>query len=489
MDKKQLHQPTEPRRAHIPNDPATLPFSTFTAWEKRWILFLGAFAAMFSPMSSFIFYPAITSMAEGLGVTTGLINLAVTTYMVVSGIVPSLLGNVADKLGRRPVYIMALSIYFVANVGLALQNSFPALLVLRMVQSAGSSGTISLGYGIISDIASPAERGLYVGIFNLGPNVAPPIGPILGGVLGARLGWKWIFWFLCIIGGVCLVLILITLPETARCLVGNGSIPAKRINRTFWSLLTDKGDQISRRMESNERPKVGLPNPLASLKLLLLHDVAIIVVCNGVCYANYCSLQASLSSLFIDMYDYQELQAGLIYLPFGGGCLFSVYAWGKLLNYDYSRTAKEQGVDVDVAREDCLDNFPIEKARLRNVFYLIGLNTIATISYGWALHRRVHVAIPLMLQAVLGFASSGIFVALLTLLTDLNPERSSTASASANIVRCGLAAALLAVLQPLIDRVGVGWCFTFLGALCGLCGPLLLLEVRRGPEWRRSRKC
>lgn len=237
--------------------------------------------------------------------------------------------------------------------------------------------------------------------------MAPPIGPILGGVIGARLGWKWIFWFLCIIGGVCLVLILITLPETARCLVGNGSIPAKGINRTLWSLLTDKRDQISPRMESSERPKVGLPNPLASLKLLLLHDVAIIVVCNGVCYANYCSLQASLSSLFIDMYDYQELQAGLIYLPFGGGCLFSVYAWGmcslprfqlslsgsssvgKLLNYDYSRTAKEQGVDVDVAREDCLDDFPIEKARLRNVFYLIGLNTIATISYGWALHRRV----------------------------------------------------------------------------------------------------
>lgn len=188
MDKKQLRQPIEQGRVHIPNDPATLPFSTFTAWEKRWILFLGAFAAMFSPMSSFIFYPAITSMAEGLGVTTGLINLAVTTYMIVSGIVPSLLGNAADKLGRRPVYIVALSIYFVANVGLALQNSFPALLVLRMVQSAGSSGkshsrshtnprsdnqlkekgTISLGYGIISDIASPAERGLYVGIFNLG---------------------------------------------------------------------------------------------------------------------------------------------------------------------------------------------------------------------------------------------------------------------------------------------------------------------------------
>lgn len=116
------------------------PFTIFTIWERRWIVFLSAFAGMFSPMSSFIFYPAITAISNGLGVTIGLVNLAITTYMVVSGIAPALLGNAADILGRRPIYILALAIYLVANIGLALQNSFPALLVLRMLQSAGSSG-------------------------------------------------------------------------------------------------------------------------------------------------------------------------------------------------------------------------------------------------------------------------------------------------------------------------------------------------------------
>ena len=173
------------------DDAAQSEFSTFSLWQKRWIIFVAAFAGMFSPLSSFIFYPAITSIADGLGVTVDLINLAVTTYMIVSGIIPALLGSAADKLGRRPIYILALSIYLAANVGLSLQNTYPGLLVLRMLQSAGSSGwcfvslpgsscglrvltkpcvagTIALGYGVISDITTRAERGFYVGILLLG---------------------------------------------------------------------------------------------------------------------------------------------------------------------------------------------------------------------------------------------------------------------------------------------------------------------------------
>lgn len=116
------------------------PFSVFTPLQKRWILFLTGFAGAFSPLSSFIFFPAIVPIASSLGVTVGLLNLAITTYMVVSGIVPAILGSAADKIGRRPAYIVALCIYFTANIGLAVQNSYPALLVLRMVQSAGVSG-------------------------------------------------------------------------------------------------------------------------------------------------------------------------------------------------------------------------------------------------------------------------------------------------------------------------------------------------------------
>jgi MFS family permease len=115
-------------------------YSIFTKNQKRGIVLLVAFAAVFSPLSSFIYYPARNALADDMHVSLNRIDLTITSYMVVSGVVPTLVGGMADKLGRRPVYLAIITIYIIANVGLAFQSSYPALLVLRMVQSAGSSG-------------------------------------------------------------------------------------------------------------------------------------------------------------------------------------------------------------------------------------------------------------------------------------------------------------------------------------------------------------
>ena len=115
-------------------------YSKFTKAQKRWIVLLVAFAGMFSPLSSFIYYPAIHTIALDLSVTITLVNLTVTSYMIVSGITPAIVADLADVVGRRPVYLTTFLVYFVANIGLALQRSYPVLLVLRMLQSAGGSG-------------------------------------------------------------------------------------------------------------------------------------------------------------------------------------------------------------------------------------------------------------------------------------------------------------------------------------------------------------
>lgn len=102
----------------------------------------------------------------------------------------------------------------------------------------------------------------------------------------------------------------------------------------------------------------------------------------------YCCAQASLSSLFIEVYHYGQLASGLVYIPFGVACLISLLAWGKVLDYDYARLSKGIEARPWADRGDGVEEFPIEKARLETALYLVGLNTLATIGYGWAVSYR-----------------------------------------------------------------------------------------------------
>lgn len=61
--------------------------------------------------------------------------------MIVAGIAPAIIGDMADMTGRRIVYLLTMGVYCAANVGLALQKSWTALFILRMLQSAGGAGS------------------------------------------------------------------------------------------------------------------------------------------------------------------------------------------------------------------------------------------------------------------------------------------------------------------------------------------------------------
>jgi MFS family permease len=117
------------------------PFSIFTNREKKIVSFIASFGAMFSTLSSYIYMPALVPIATDLGVSITLVNLTVTSYLIIAGIAPAFMGDIADQGGRRPAYILMFALMVASNIGLALQGSYAALFILRMIQSAGSSGT------------------------------------------------------------------------------------------------------------------------------------------------------------------------------------------------------------------------------------------------------------------------------------------------------------------------------------------------------------
>jgi hypothetical protein len=153
--------------------------SVFSKNEKRYIVFMTAWAGFFSPVSANIYYPALNSLAKDLNVSDSLINLTITSYMIFQGLAPTVFGDLADAAGRRPAYVIGFLIYLCANIGLALQNNFAALFILRCVQSTGSSAVIAIAYGIVADIATSAERGSYAGVVTAGMMLGPSLGPVI----------------------------------------------------------------------------------------------------------------------------------------------------------------------------------------------------------------------------------------------------------------------------------------------------------------------
>ena len=133
---------------------AELPLAAFvsrhTIFSKsqRWyIVALIAGAGWFSTLSSFIYYPILSLLSEDFHTSIARIKFTVTAYLAISGVAPSIAGDAADMFGGQPVYMVTLSLYFCANIGIALLNSFVALLLLKMLHSAGISGEKSPGAG------------------------------------------------------------------------------------------------------------------------------------------------------------------------------------------------------------------------------------------------------------------------------------------------------------------------------------------------------
>ena len=153
---------------------------------------------------------------------------------------------------------------------------------------------------------------------------------------------------------------LLTLPETARGVVGNGILEPPPLSRLPHTACVRPRESLEPMHCPRPKRQRSFPNPLTSLGLLLGKDNAVVVFAGAFLYMTFCCLPASLGTLFIEIYHLNELQAGLIYLPFGLGCTLAALASGKLIDRDYRKTAESHNLPIDRIRGDDLRTFPIE---------------------------------------------------------------------------------------------------------------------------------
>lgn len=496
----------------------TPAYSAFSKKEKRFIMLMVTMASFFSPLSGQIYYPIMPALAQNYHLSNALVNLTISTYMIFQGLAPSFMGTFADSGGRRPAYILAFAVYTVANIGLALQNNFAALLALRCVQSAGSSGTVTFGYGVVADIATPAERGTYIGPMAAGVMIAPAVGPVVGGLLGTSLGWRSVFWLLVIISGGYLILFVVVMPETARKIVGDGTVPPKgwwRMSVVQYIKTRRRLRELSpeeRKAREGQRTKLrtalrgkkfSFPNPLRAFAILLERDALIIISYVGVVMFCNIAMLTTIPNLFGGLYGYNNFQIGLCFMysslisvpiptanpksPLGVSSCVAAVVNGKLVDWNYARAARLLGFPVDNRKTTDPRRFPIEKTRLQTVFPGMVLGIAAFLPYGWVLQQRAPLAAPLVLQFIVSFCFIASLNTLNTLLIDLFPDRPATAAAACNLVRCWLGAGGAAAVDHMLGAMGWGWCFGFLGLVMASGLVLLWVEGVYGMGWREKR--
>lgn len=305
------------------------------------------------------------------------------------------------------------------------------------------------------------------------------IGPVFGGIISQYLGYHVIFWFLFGGGVFALLVLVVFLPETLRPIAGNGSICLKGIHRPLYYRFTPSQEHL---IEQNLPPaKPFTPSMLLSpFKLLLEKDVFSTILFGSVVYAVWSMVTSSTPALFQSRFHLSDLQTGLIFLPNGIASILGSYLTGKLSVHDLAvvnrRSPSHHPAD-----------FPFAHARLRSIWWLIALLLLSTALYGFSL--RLHTPFPaLLLQFLISYAANSIFALNSTLMVDLFPGSSASATALNNLVRCLLGAGGVAGVQVVIDALGAGPTFALCAGVMAAAGPLVALEWRNGARWARERR-
>ncbi|KAJ2902535.1 major facilitator superfamily transporter [Zalerion maritima] len=463
-------------------------YSVFEPWRKKSIVLASAVFALLSPVSAQIYLPALNDLAEAFDVSDAKINLTITTYMIFQGLVPMFIGSFADTFGRRPAYIICFTIYIAANIGLALAPDYASLLVLRCLQSAGSSSTVALCIGVVADIVTSAERGQYVGFTSVPVVLGPSLGPVIGGLLVQYLGWRSIFWFLTIFGGVTMALLVLFFPETGRKIVGDGSIQPPPIYRTLpQGLASRRARNVLEKTDSRApKTKFKLPNPFSSMILLFEKSMGLLLTMGAVVFAGFYAIATAMPTQLKKNYGLSDIQIGLMYLPMAGGSLGAAGFIGLTVNRNYARHCRRLGLPLDKKVQQDMTNFPIERVRLEVGMPLLLISGIVVVAWGWAMKAQAHIAVICVLLFLMGVSLVGFSNVMNTLVSDISRGRAATATAANNLTRCLLGAAATAAIVPMIDGIGIGWAFTVFGALYVAAFPGLFLLMKKGMSWRQA---
>src|SRR4051812_47183208 len=163
--------------------------------RKWWTLFAVSVATFMLLLDITVVNVALPSIRDDLGASFTDLQWVVDAYALTLAALVLTAGSLADRLGRRRVFVAGLTIFTGASMLCALAPDPTFLNLARAIQGVGGAIMFAVSLALIAhEFVAGRERGMAMGIYGATIGIAVAIGPLVGGALTDSLGWESIFY-------------------------------------------------------------------------------------------------------------------------------------------------------------------------------------------------------------------------------------------------------------------------------------------------------
>ena len=157
---------------------------------------------------------ALPQIQSSLGASFSDVQWVVDAYALTLAALLLTTGSLADKFGRRRLYLIGLVLFTCASVLCGVAQSPLMLELSRGAQGVGGATMFSVSLALLATAFRGKDRGVAFGVWGALTGVAVAVGPVVGGVLVSGLSWRWIFFVNVPVGALALVLTALKVAES-----------------------------------------------------------------------------------------------------------------------------------------------------------------------------------------------------------------------------------------------------------------------------------
>jgi DHA2 family multidrug resistance protein len=159
---------------------------------------------------------ALPYMQGSLSASQDQINWVLTSYIVAAAIMTAPVGWIANRFGRKRIFILCSGGFTVASVLCGLAQDINQMVLFRLLQGMFGAALVPLSQAVMLDSYALHERAKAMSIWGMGVMMGPIMGPSLGAWLTETYSWHWVF-FVNLPFGIFTVLgLLVFMDETRK---------------------------------------------------------------------------------------------------------------------------------------------------------------------------------------------------------------------------------------------------------------------------------